>query len=127
MKTHSSMLHVPMDTELKRQATAAFAAMGLAASEPVRLLWAAVWVHEHEDVRMAVFDERAVTTGRDARWPPTARGGIVVSWPTVPAPGRYARHFGGPVQTGYVTCYETGQLHSLPPRTARDVDTVVEF
>ncbi len=39
MKTHSSMLHVQMDTEMKRKATAALAAMGLTASEVVRLLF----------------------------------------------------------------------------------------
>ena len=39
MKTHSSMLHVRMDTEMKRKATAALAAMGLTASEAVRLLF----------------------------------------------------------------------------------------
>ena len=36
MATHSSMLHVRMDTEMKQQATAALAAMGLTASEAVR-------------------------------------------------------------------------------------------
>lgn len=39
MATHSSMLHVRMDTEMKQQATAALAAMGLTASEAVRLLF----------------------------------------------------------------------------------------
>ena len=39
MKTHSSMLHVRMDTEMKRKATVALAAMGLTASEAVRLLF----------------------------------------------------------------------------------------
>ena len=39
MATHSSMLHVRMDTEMKRKATAALAAMGLTASEAVRLLF----------------------------------------------------------------------------------------
>lgn len=37
--THSSMLHVRMDSELKREATQALAAMGLTASEAVRLLF----------------------------------------------------------------------------------------
>ena len=36
---HSSMLHVRMDSELKREATQALAAMGLTASEAVRLLF----------------------------------------------------------------------------------------
>ncbi|WP_419936158.1 type II toxin-antitoxin system RelB/DinJ family antitoxin [Candidatus Palauibacter sp.] len=39
MTTHSSMLHVRMDTETKRKATTALAAMGLTASEAVRLLF----------------------------------------------------------------------------------------
>ena len=39
MKAHSSMLHVRMDTEMKRRAMTALAAMGLTASEAVRLLF----------------------------------------------------------------------------------------
>ena len=39
MATHSSMLHVRMDAELKQGATAALAAMGLTASQAVRLLF----------------------------------------------------------------------------------------
>ena len=39
MKTRSSMVHVRMDSEMKRKATAALAAMGLTASEAVRLLF----------------------------------------------------------------------------------------
>ena len=39
MTAHSSMLHVRMDSELKREATQALAAMGLTASEAVRLLF----------------------------------------------------------------------------------------
>ena len=39
MKTQSSMVHVRMDTEMKRKATEALAAMGLSASEAVRLLF----------------------------------------------------------------------------------------
>ena len=39
MKTQSSMLYVRMDTEMKRMATAALAAMGLTPSEAVRLLF----------------------------------------------------------------------------------------
>ena len=39
MKAHSSMLHVRMDTEMKRRATTALAAMGMTASEAVRLLF----------------------------------------------------------------------------------------
>lgn len=39
MKTQSSMLYVRMDTEMKRKATTALAAMGLTPSEAVRLLF----------------------------------------------------------------------------------------
>ena len=39
MKTQSTMLHVRMDTEMKHKATEALAAMGLTASEAVRLLF----------------------------------------------------------------------------------------
>lgn len=39
MKKKSSMLHVRMDSEMKREAMAALAAIGLTASEAVRLLF----------------------------------------------------------------------------------------
>ena len=39
MRTQSSMLHVRMDTEMKQKATEALAAMGLTASDAVRLLF----------------------------------------------------------------------------------------
>ena len=39
MSTQSSMLHVRMDNELKQNATEALAAMGLSASDAVRLLF----------------------------------------------------------------------------------------
>ncbi len=39
MKTHSSMLHVRMDTEMKRRAMTALASIGLTASEAVRLFF----------------------------------------------------------------------------------------
>ena len=39
MKTQSTMLHVRMDTEMKRKATETLAAMGLTASEAVRLFF----------------------------------------------------------------------------------------
>jgi len=39
MSTQSSMLHVRMDSELKQQATEALAAIGLSASDAVRLLF----------------------------------------------------------------------------------------
>lgn len=40
------MLHVRMDTELKRQATAALSAMGLTASEAVRLFFHRIAVEQ---------------------------------------------------------------------------------
>ena len=39
MSTQSSMLHIRMDSELKRKATEALAAMGLSSSDAVRLLF----------------------------------------------------------------------------------------
>ncbi len=39
MKTQSSMLHVRMDTEMKRKATETLAAMGMTASDAVRLFF----------------------------------------------------------------------------------------
>jgi DNA-damage-inducible protein J len=39
MTTHSSMLHVRIDDEIKSRATAALTAMGLTASDAVRLLF----------------------------------------------------------------------------------------
>ena len=39
MSTRRSMLHVRMDTDLKRKATETLAAMGLSASDAVRLLF----------------------------------------------------------------------------------------
>ena len=39
MKAQSSMLHVRMDTEMKRKATMALAAMGMTASQAVRMLF----------------------------------------------------------------------------------------
>ena len=54
----------------------------------------------------------AATTGKDVRWarPPRGEAGIVVRRPMAPAPARLRSH---DVQTGHVTCYETGQLNLL--------------
>ena len=46
MTGHSSMLHVRMDSDLKRSATEALAAMGLTASEAVRLLFHRIAVEQ---------------------------------------------------------------------------------
>ena len=46
MAEHSSMLHVRMDSGLKHRATEALAAMGLTASEAVRLLFHRIAVEQ---------------------------------------------------------------------------------
>ena len=46
MKTQSAMLHVRMDTEMKRKATETLAAMGLSASDAVRLLFHRIAVEQ---------------------------------------------------------------------------------
>ena len=54
MKRHSSMLHVRMDTEMKRKATAALAAMGLTASEAVRLFFHRIAVDQSFPLELKV-------------------------------------------------------------------------
>ena len=58
MKTRSSMLHVRMDTEMKRKATAALAAMGLTASEAVRLLFHRIAVDQAFPLELKVPNAR---------------------------------------------------------------------
>lgn len=58
MKTHSSMLHVRMDTEMKQQAMAALAAMGLTASEAVRLLFHRIAVDQAFPLELKVPNAR---------------------------------------------------------------------
>jgi len=58
MKTHSSMLHVRMDTEMKRKATEALSAMGLTASEAVRLFFHRIAVEQAFPVEPKVPNDR---------------------------------------------------------------------
>ena len=58
MTTESSMLHVRMDTEMKRKATAALAAMGLTASEAVRLLFHRIAVDQAFPLELKVPNAR---------------------------------------------------------------------
>lgn len=58
MTTQSSMLHVRMDTEMKQKATAALAAMGLTASEAVRLLFHRIAVEQAFPLELKVPNAR---------------------------------------------------------------------
>ena len=58
VKTHRSMLHVRMDTEMKRKATAALAAMGLTASEAVRLFFRRIAVDQAFPLELKVPNAR---------------------------------------------------------------------
>lgn len=58
MKTHSTMLHVRMDTEMKRTATAALAAMGMTASQAVRLLFHRIAVDQAFPLELKVPNAR---------------------------------------------------------------------
>lgn len=58
MTTQSSMLHVRMDTEMKQEATAALAAMGLTASQAVRLLFHRIAVDQAFPLELKVPNAR---------------------------------------------------------------------
>ena len=58
MTTQSSMLHVRMDTALKQEATAALAAMGLTASQAVRLLFHRIAVDQAFPLELKVPNAR---------------------------------------------------------------------
>lgn len=58
MKTHSTMLHVRMDTEMKRTAMAALAAMGMTASQAVRLLFHRIAVDQAFPLELKVPNAR---------------------------------------------------------------------
>ncbi len=60
MTTESSMLHVRMDTEMKQKATAALAAMGLTASEAVRLLFHRIAVDQAFPLELKVPNARTL-------------------------------------------------------------------
>ena len=77
MKTQSSMLHVRMDTEMKRKATAALAAMGLTASEAVRLFFHRIAVDQafplelkvpNAETRQAMAEVDEMVKARAARF-----------------------------------------------------------
>ena len=58
MNTQSSMVHVRMDTELKRKATEALASMGLTASDAVRLLFHRIAVDQAFPLELKVPNAR---------------------------------------------------------------------
>ena len=77
MATHSTMLHVRMDSELKREALQALAAMGLTASEAVRLLFHRIAVDQafplelkvpNADTRRAMAEVDEMVRNRRARF-----------------------------------------------------------
>ena len=74
---HSTMLHVRMDSELKREAIQALAAMGLTASEAVRLLFHRIAVDQafplelkvpNADTRRAMAEVDEMVKNRRARF-----------------------------------------------------------
>ena len=77
MTTRSSMLHVRMDTEMKQKATTALTAMGLTASEAVRLLFHRIAVDQafplelkvpNVETRHAMGDVDEMVQNRSARF-----------------------------------------------------------
>lgn len=77
MTTQSSMLHVRMDSGLKKKATQALAAMGLTASEAVRLLFHRIAVDQafplelkvpNAETRRAMAEVDEMVKNREARF-----------------------------------------------------------
>ena len=77
MVTQTTMLHVRMDSELKREAIQALAAMGLTASEAVRLLFHRIAVEQafplelkvpNADTRRAMAEVDEMVNNRRARF-----------------------------------------------------------
>ena len=77
MKAPTSTLHVRMNTEMKQQATAALAAMGMTASEAVRLLFHRIAVDQafplelkvpNAQTRAAMAEIDEVVDARKARF-----------------------------------------------------------
>lgn len=77
MTTQSSMLHVRMDSGLKKKATQALAAMGLTASEAVRLLFHRIAVDQafplelkvpNAKTRRAMAEVDEMVKNREARF-----------------------------------------------------------
>ena len=68
--SHSTMLHVRVDDEIKTQASEALAAMGLSASEAVRILLGRVVSDQvpNAQTRAAMIEARAMMKARAARF-----------------------------------------------------------
>lgn len=75
--SQSSMLHIRMDNDLKAKATEALAAMGLTASDAVRLLFHRIAVDQafplelkvpNAETRAALDEARAIIAERRARF-----------------------------------------------------------
>ena len=68
MNAHSSMIHVRMDDDLKARATEALAAMGLTASDAVRLLFHRIAVDQAFPLELKVpnAETRAAMAEADA-------------------------------------------------------------
>lgn len=85
MASASSMLHVRLDDKMKAQATEALAAMGLTASDAVRLLFHRIIADQafplelkvpNEATRAAMAEGDGVIAGRRARF---ADGGALIA------------------------------------------------
>ena len=77
MKTRSTTIHVRMDTEVKRKATEALAAMGMTVSDAVRLLFQRIAVDQslplelkvpNAETRRAMAEVDEVVGTRSARF-----------------------------------------------------------
>lgn len=77
MTVHSSMLHVRMDDDVKARATEALAAMGLTASDAVRLLFHRIAADQafplelkvpNAETRAAIAESREMMAERRARF-----------------------------------------------------------
>jgi DNA-damage-inducible protein J len=77
MNAHSSMIHVRMDDELKAKAIEALAAMGLTASDAVRLLFHRIVADQafplelkvpNAETRAAMAEAEAIVRNRKARF-----------------------------------------------------------
>lgn len=77
MSEHSSMLHVRLDNDLKAKATAALGAMGLTASDAVRLLFHRIAADQafplelkvpNAETRAAIAEAQEIIAERRARF-----------------------------------------------------------
>lgn len=77
MKTQSLTLHVPVDAEIRRKATATLAAMGLTATDAVRLLFYRIAVDQafplelkvpNAQTRSAMAEVDEMVKAREARF-----------------------------------------------------------